>query len=112
VAVDVQVLKALVGRDPTVVCDFLNDFRIGQIQTGIDIRLACAAAQFDTVAGLAHQLKSSARSVGAMALGDLCERIEKAGHVGDVRGLDTLLLKFEPEMARVDSFIASYIHGK
>jgi PAS domain S-box-containing protein len=110
-SIDVAELKALIGSDPKTIREFLNDFRISQIQIALDIRMACAAQQYLTAARLAHKLKSSARSVGALALGDLCERIEALGNSDDLRGLDAVLIKFERELKDVDSFLESYIHG-
>jgi HPt (histidine-containing phosphotransfer) domain-containing protein len=44
---------------------------------------AAAAGDANTVAGIAHTLKSAARSVGALALGELCQVLETAGRLGD-----------------------------
>ena len=56
----------------------------------------------------AHKLKSSARSVGALALGELCAEMEQAGKAGDMRGaLKALLPRFESELAAVDKYIES-----
>jgi HPt (histidine-containing phosphotransfer) domain-containing protein len=61
------------------------------------------------VAGaFAHKLKSSARSVGALALGELCAEMETAGKSGDTDLLAVLLPKFEHELASVEGFLASY----
>jgi len=56
------------------------------------------------VADVAHTLKSAARTVGALALGELCQQIETAGRAGDakaglalINGLaDALALAAEP----------------
>ena len=45
--------------------------------------LAVAARNAQQAAGLAHTLKSAARSVGALALGELCQAIETAGNADD-----------------------------
>jgi PAS domain S-box-containing protein len=111
-SIDVAELMALIGSDPQTIREFLNDFRFSQIQIGLDIRMACAAQQYSAAARLAHKLKSSARAVGAMALGDLCERIETLGNSDDLRGLDAVLIEFERELKDVDSFLETYIHGK
>jgi PAS domain S-box-containing protein len=111
-SIDVAELTALIGSDPQTIREFLNDFRFSQIQIGLDIRMECAAQQYPAAAGQAHKLKSSARSVGAMALGDLCECIETLGNSHDLRGLDAVLIEFERELKDVDSFLESYIHGK
>ena len=55
----------------------------------------------------AHKLKSSARSVGALALGELCADMEQAGKAGQVEALTALLSRFEAEMAAVDEYLGS-----
>ena len=44
---------------------------------------AIQAGNLQRLAGVAHPLKSAARTVGAFALGDLCERIEVAATAKD-----------------------------
>jgi HPt (histidine-containing phosphotransfer) domain-containing protein len=46
------------------------------------IELATAAGEFAAAADLAHMLKTSARMVGALRMGELCEQIEGAGSCG------------------------------
>ena len=53
----------------------------------------------------AHKLKSSARSVGALALGELCAQMEQAGKSGDAEALAKLLPRFEQELAGVEGFL-------
>lgn len=57
---------------------------------------------------LAFKLKSSARSVGALALGELCTQMEQAGKTGDTAELEALLPKFEQELAMVEGFLEGY----
>lgn len=105
VAVDVNALKALIGDDEAMVREFLHDFRISAAKIAVELRTACAAGQATAAGALAHKLKSSARSVGALALGELCARMEKAG---DTEALAALLPKFEQELLSVEGFIAGH----
>jgi HPt (histidine-containing phosphotransfer) domain-containing protein len=57
---------------------------------------------------LAHKLKSSARSVGALLLGELCEEMERGGKAGDREALVMLLPKFEHELAKVERYLDEY----
>jgi HPt (histidine-containing phosphotransfer) domain-containing protein len=57
---------------------------------------------------LAHKLKSSARSVGALVLGELCAELEKTGKAGDNKALALLLPKFDQELAHVERFLEGY----
>ena len=68
-------------------------------------------AFFDPTAAfilIAYKLKSSARSVGALALGELCAGMEQAGKAGDTEALAALLPKFAQELLSVEGFIAGH----
>ena len=54
--VDVSVLKTLVGHDPEVVREFLQDFRDSAAKIADELRSACAAQQLRAVAAAAHKL--------------------------------------------------------
>ncbi|MBP9904159.1 MAG: PAS domain S-box protein [Rhodoferax sp.] len=51
---------------------------------------ALSVCEFKKAVALAHTLKSAARSVGALALGELCQHIETAGNAGDSPACATL----------------------
>ncbi|MFZ1318952.1 MAG: Hpt domain-containing protein, partial [Candidatus Nitrotoga sp.] len=105
--VDVSVLKGLVGNDSAIISEFLRDFRSSSVKIAAELRTAYQAGQTAAVSAAAHKLKSSARSVGALALGELCAEMEQAGKVGDTEALAVLLPRFEAEMAVVDEYLGS-----
>ena len=102
---DVNVLKALVGDDPAVIREFLGDFRLSAAKTAAELKAACDGGQARQAGALAHKLKSSARLVGALALGELCAAMERAGKAGDMDALVALLPEFGRELARVEDFL-------
>ncbi|HJT51485.1 MAG TPA: PAS domain S-box protein [Nitrosospira sp.] len=104
---DVHILEQLVGDDPAVISEFLRDFRVSSQKTAADLRAACEAGNAEKVGDIAHKLKSSSRSVGALPLGELCAQMEQAGRAGDVQKLNELLPRFEAELAAVDKQIDS-----
>jgi CheY-like chemotaxis protein len=108
VPVDVNVLKALVGDDEAIIAEFLHDFRISAAKIATELRTACAADQAAAAGAQAHKLKSSARAVGAMHLGELCAEMEQAGKDGDMKALKTRLPGFEQELVSVERFLDSY----
>jgi len=73
---DITLLKAMLGDDPTVHCMVFNAF----LQTaGEQIKLANAYTKSQNYVDLAfqvHALKSSSKSVGATKLADICQQIE------------------------------------
>lgn len=104
---DVRVLVTLVGDDPEITRDFLHDFRHSATQIAAEMKTAYAAGQAAQVGSLAHRLKSSARSVGALGLGELCDEIEQSGKADQVETLTALLPRFEAEMAAVEEYLAT-----
>ena len=108
VPVDLNVLKALIGSDEAVLREFLGDFRASASCIAVDLQAACAAGEPAATSALAHKLKSPARSVGALKLGDLCEAMEKAGKSGDTQALVGLLPNFDQEWGHVDGFLQRY----
>ena len=77
--VDVKVLEQLVGDDPAVIGEFLQDFRVSATKIGTELGAACVAGDAAAAGAAAHKLKSAARSVGALGLGELCAEMERPG---------------------------------
>jgi CheY-like chemotaxis protein/HPt (histidine-containing phosphotransfer) domain-containing protein len=115
-AVDVSVLESLVGNDPAVVLEFLNDFQVSAARIAPDLITACAGRKALQASEQAHKLMSSARSVGALALGELCAEMETAGKAGSTDALTALLPMFERELDAVriflDSLQAQHANGR
>jgi HPt (histidine-containing phosphotransfer) domain-containing protein len=105
--VDLSALKELVGDDPAVLREVLQDFRASVVRIISDLRTACAAGQTRAAGGAAHKLKSSARAIGAFALSELCADMEHAGDAGDSAALAERLPLFNAEMAVVDAYLDS-----
>lgn len=106
---DSNVLKGLIGTDEAVVCDFLEEFRCGSRPIGAALLAAGQAGQPALAGALAHQIKSSARSVGAPGLARLCTDLETAGKGGDGRALQALLPLFARELASVEASLQAYL---
>jgi PAS domain S-box-containing protein len=106
--VDVSILEALVGNDPEIISDFLQDFNRSATQITAELTTACASGQAEQASAAAHKLKSSARSVGALVLAELCEEIEQAAKASKLEVLAVLVLRFEAEMAAVKTYLDKY----
>jgi CheY-like chemotaxis protein len=104
-AVNVAVLEQLIGNDQGVIDEFLSAFRVSLRDQGGKLVEAQNDDKPALVAGYAHQMKSSARSVGAMALGEWCAQMEAAGNAGDILALAGLLPGFMAEAALVDAWL-------
>jgi len=66
------------------------------------LRVAQAEQAWDQVSRVAHTLKSSSASIGALVLSALCADIERLLRAGDNAGAAALLDRFHAEVARVD----------
>ncbi|UJP06227.1 MAG: ATP-binding protein [Nitrosomonas sp.] len=107
IAVDVNVLKQLIGDDPDLIGSMLSDFRISMDTIVAALHTAYDGEQWDTVGALAHKLKSSARSVGALALGETSEKLEQAGKNKNVAAIATILPSFDMQIKRVEAYLDS-----
>jgi two-component system sensor histidine kinase/response regulator len=83
---DADLLRQYVGDDPETLAHFRQDF----LQRLVTLRSAMGAAWTRSavadLGGLAHQLKSAARTVGALQLAQGCEALEQAARAGDRDG--------------------------
>ncbi len=105
--VDLAVLSAFVNGDPQDIEELLLAFGDNARSTAMALRESDAEGRVRDVADLAHRLKSSARAVGARALGDVCSAIQKAALGGDTVSLRRLLAQFDVELAAVEQFLAA-----
>jgi HPt (histidine-containing phosphotransfer) domain-containing protein len=76
-------LNDLVGDNPVMHKRLLEKFLANAKEQVASIDTIAAAGKLSETAGVAHTLKSAARSVGALALGELCQQLENAGNAAD-----------------------------
>jgi len=105
--VQVSVLEALVGSNPQLIEEFLAEFAVNAARLAVELVDAFKNRQSQAAAGIAHKLKSSSRSVGALRLSELCAAIEVAGNAGDPAVLTELLPAFQAEIALVKDYLRS-----
>lgn len=93
---DARALNALrdlqVEGEPDIVAEIAQTF-IAVVEEKLPLmRAALARTDLRTVHEQAHSLKSSARTLGALALGDVCQELER---VADAESLATVFARFE-----------------
>jgi len=103
---DVTVLQGLVGDDPRVIHEFLSEYLSSAVQQASQLRSAHTAGDMAQVGAVAHKLKSSSRSVGALALGDLCAELDTAGKASDRVRIWELMLEFDAQFSIVEEQVA------
>jgi PAS domain S-box-containing protein len=104
-AVDVSVLKSLVGDDEDTVREFLSEFLRSARGQVSEILAACDAGDNARIGSVAHKLKGSSRSVGAIALGDLCAELENFSRSGGRNELAERRIQLEEVMRAVEASI-------
>lgn len=82
---DASALNRILGNKPAVQQRLLNTFLSGAEEQVVEMRLAVAAENGEAITEMAHKLKSGARAVGAMQLGEWCQQLERMGRAGDVK---------------------------
>jgi CheY-like chemotaxis protein len=103
--IDVAVLQAIVGADEQVTAEFLRDFRASAQRMSESLAAACAEHRTADATSAAHCLKSSASTVGAPRLAQVCAQIEAAGRAGDTGVMATLLPAFNAEVRAVEDYL-------
>jgi PAS domain S-box-containing protein len=103
------ILVDLVGDNPGLHQRLLDKFLLNSVDQVSRIEAAVLAGDVSHAADVAHMFKSAARSVGALALGDLCQQIETAGHAGDVPGCTKLAAHLAPAFAQAQGLIQAYL---
>lgn len=96
---DAHTLEEMVGDSPEMQARLLKIFLADARKQVVSIELAVIAGDLRMTADVAHALKSAARMVGALQMGELCEEIETLGAGNDapacyalVKGLDAVFL--------------------
>jgi len=103
--IDVAVLQAIVGADEQVTAEFLRDFRASAQRMSESLAVACAEHRTADATSAAHCLKSSASTVGAPRLAQVCAQIEAAGRAGETGVMAMLLPSFNAEVRAVEDYL-------
>jgi len=88
---DATTLPRLMGDNPVMQQRLLGKFLISAQEQIAAIDSAAANTEINSVVDVVHKLKSAARTVGAIQLGELCQQIETAGRNGDPHTCVTLV---------------------
>jgi CheY-like chemotaxis protein/HPt (histidine-containing phosphotransfer) domain-containing protein len=103
--IDPTVLKGMFGDDEETFREILREFVTPSRQIAEEIRAAGNAGSAAALKQAAHKLKSSARSIGANRLADLCLALEQAGADGTLDSVSVTLQHFDDSIAAVFRYI-------
>jgi CheY-like chemotaxis protein len=99
-------LAAVSGGDAAMEREILADFRAASDADMTKLRDALARQDVPGIVALSHRMKGGCRTVGASALGDVCERVEKAARRNDWPAIAAEQGALEREFERLKAFLA------
>jgi signal transduction histidine kinase/CheY-like chemotaxis protein/HPt (histidine-containing phosphotransfer) domain-containing protein len=102
-------LAEMVGDDPALHKTLLADFIPQSVAIVAEIDAAFAAKDAQKIGALGHKLKSSARYMGAKAMGDVCEALQHSGHAGEWDKITVLVPRLQDLMAQTEREIKHHI---
>jgi PAS domain S-box-containing protein len=105
--VDLRVLEELIGNDPTVLSELLQDFKKSAIEVAAQLQAAWQLGAIEQVGALGHKLKSSARTLGASTLGELCADIELSASTNQGAEMADLLARFNVALKEAIEYLDS-----
>ena len=108
---DDQAVVRLVGDRPAMQQRLLLKFLSTSADTLAALRQAGSTGDWVEVGRHAHSLKSAARSVGAMALGDHCWALEQAAKATDVQQCHALCTELPVLADRVSRLIGAHLQS-
>jgi len=104
---DLGTLTELFGSDEQTQKAILSAYSSSLPEYQLEFERAIAECSAAKVQAVAHKMKSSSRTVGALPLADLCDLLELAGKHGDWPRIEVLAKEFIPSICAVRNFIAS-----
>ena len=104
--VDLGALEKIFGDNVEAQLDILQKFAVQTDEILASTLSAHGQHDADQVRFFAHKLKSSARTVGANFLSDICFELEVAGRNADWANIDPLVGGMQSEVGRVRDYIS------
>ncbi len=107
--IDFDMLRSIVGDKPELHEKFFRRFLDTLDTMRHDLETAYKANDLQRYSDLAHQLKSSARSIGAVPLSEMCQALEQICDDADMDTLSTQHTKFMVDINDVKLHLETHI---
>ncbi|HSV51429.1 MAG TPA: CHASE3 domain-containing protein [Burkholderiaceae bacterium] len=101
---DWSVLAASFGNDEALTRTVLADFQHANAADADTLRRAVDRSDMPELALASHRIKGASRTVGAIALAAVCERLERAGHEQDWPAIQAHMQAFQHELERLNLY--------
>jgi HPt (histidine-containing phosphotransfer) domain-containing protein len=109
--IDLSILADVIGDDPAKLHKFAHKFVETSRSALAELRDCLAAGDLARIRELGHRVKSAARIVGALGMGDLCERLEKLpaqDSAAELAQAHALIDQIPPLLDRIEEAIPSH----
>jgi CheY-like chemotaxis protein/HPt (histidine-containing phosphotransfer) domain-containing protein len=101
-AIDRSALASLIGAQPALERQILDDYRRVTADDAVALQRAAAGTDGAAVARVAHRIKGASNAVGALALASVCDGLERAGRERDWPAVMAAMAGFESEWRRLN----------
>ena len=102
--IDGSFISQLSGGDPALESEVVRRFQGCHLEDAGLLRRAADESDFDSLVRASHRIKGASRTIGAMALASVCERIERAGRTRDPATIAVEMPRFDQEDQRLDAY--------
>lgn len=109
---DPETLSKMLGDNPDIHKRLLEKFLTSSHEQTRELLQSVKLNDAAAVGQIAHKLKSAARSVGAIRLGELCEKLEFAGKAGDVEDCLVISESLNTAFTECDKAIVKYLNSQ
>ncbi|MFA9275488.1 MAG: EAL domain-containing protein [Candidatus Aquirickettsiella gammari] len=109
-AIDLSVLADLVGNTPEKIGKFAKKF-VESARSGLlELHELHIAKDLSGLSALGHRLKSSARTVGAMRFGELCQELENLKDEGKPERADPIVEQLHLLFQQIEEEVEAYLN--
>jgi HPt (histidine-containing phosphotransfer) domain-containing protein len=103
--IDTEALGETSGGDRATERELLLHFESCNDEDTDVLRRAIAQSNLLEVRHVAHRMKGAGRMIGAVALADACERIERAARADDAHGVASSVPSLDHELERLRQYL-------
>jgi HPt (histidine-containing phosphotransfer) domain-containing protein len=107
VPIDLTVLAEISSGDPVVERDILVRFRTYNSEDANLLLNAVEKADLKEVNHASHRIKGASKTIGAMGLAAVCERLERASRANDWSTVTANMDAFAAELERLNEYVGS-----
>ncbi|MDQ3267480.1 MAG: ATP-binding protein [Pseudomonadota bacterium] len=107
--IDLSILAKILGNHPDKIRKYVMMFLDLTQEAIVEIETALAHDDMATLSALGHRTKSSARTVGAMGFGELCQALEQLKGGGDTEQARDIVVKMRALLTKISESINKWL---